>query len=162
MRRVMLMLSALGMVVGVLAGPVAAAPAGNAANAAKCEEGGYLDYTDANGNPFKNEGQCTRYAAKGGQLVPVPTADISFDQAAGTISGTGFTPNSTIRLVVDVRSPSGVFAVASDEPTDETGAFVASGFNFCPTSSDTSVNVKATDQSTGASVTESFPLTCGI
>src|SRR5215213_6299953 len=45
MRRVMLMLSALGMVVGVLAGPVAAAPAGNAANAAKCEEGGYLDYT---------------------------------------------------------------------------------------------------------------------
>ena len=60
MRRVMLMLSALGMVVGVLAGPVAAAPAGNAANAAKCEEGGYLDYTDAQRTPFKNEGQCTR------------------------------------------------------------------------------------------------------
>jgi len=56
----MLMLSALGMVVGVLAGPVTAAPAGNAANAAKCEEGGYLDYTDAQRTPFKNEGQCTR------------------------------------------------------------------------------------------------------
>src|SRR5215207_72190 len=95
MRRVMLMLSALGMVVGVLAGPVAAAPAGNAANAAKCEEGGYLDYTDANGDPFKNEGQCTSYAARGGQLVPVPTTpDISINQETSTISGTGFTPNS--------------------------------------------------------------------
>src|SRR5215208_3046364 len=95
MRRVMLMLSALGMVVGVLAGPVTAAPAGNAANAAKCEEGGYLDYTDAQGNPFKNEGQCTRYAARGGELVPVPTRpDISIDQETSTISGTGFTPNS--------------------------------------------------------------------
>src|SRR5215213_9204312 len=96
MRRVMLMLSALGMVVGVLAGPVTAAPA---ANAAKCEEGGYLDYTDAQRTPFKNEGQCTRYAAKGGQLVPVP--DISFDQTAGTISGIGFTPNSTVFLQVN-------------------------------------------------------------
>jgi hypothetical protein len=113
MRRVMLMLSALGMVVGVLAGPVTAAPGGNAANAAKCEEGGYLDYTDANGNPFKNEGQCTSYAARGGQLVPVPTGppDISLvqntpDEADGTISGTGFTPNSSVTLT-RVYSPSG-------------------------------------------------------
>src|SRR5215208_3879005 len=129
MRRVMLMLSALGMVVGVLAGPVTAAPAGNAANAAKCEEGGYLDYTDANGNPFKNEGQCTRYAAKGGQLVPIP--HISLDPAAGTISGTGFTPNSLIVLVVNISWPSGGSARNIPLSTDENGAFVASGFNFC-------------------------------
>jgi hypothetical protein len=108
-----MMLGALAMVVGLLAGPVAAAPGGNAANAHKCEEGGYLDYTDANGNPFKNEGQCTSYAARGGQLVPVPTGppDISLvqntpDEADGTISGTGFTPNSSVTLT-RVYSPSG-------------------------------------------------------
>jgi hypothetical protein len=113
MRRVTMMLGALAMVVGLLAGPVAAAPGGNAANAHKCEEGGYLDYTDAQGNPFKNEGQCTSYAARGGQLVPVPTGppDISLvqntpDEADGTISGTGFTPNSSVTLT-RVYSPSG-------------------------------------------------------
>src|SRR5215204_3160827 len=162
MRRVMLMLSALGMVVGVLAGPVTAAPAGNAANAAKCEEGGYLDYTDANGNPFKNEGQCTRYAAKGGQLVPVP--DISFDQTAGTISGIGFTPNSTVFLLVNgswtTGGSSGGSSVRTSAPTDETGAFVASGFNFCPTSSDTFFAVTATD-SAGIRVSESTGFDCG-
>src|SRR5215208_2234636 len=93
-KRIVMLLSVVALLVGMLAmsvGPGFAAPGGNAANAAKCEEGGYLDYTDANGNPFKNEGQCTRYAAKAGQLP-----DISFDQATGTISGTGFTPNSTV------------------------------------------------------------------
>ena len=160
MRRVMLMLSALAMVVGVLAAPVAAAPGGNAANAAKCEEGGYLDYTDAQGNPFKNEGQCTSYAARGGQLVPVP--DISLDPAAGSISGTGFTPNSTIVLVVSMHWLSEASAVASEEPTDETGAFVASGFNFCPTSSDTSVDVTAIDRAgAGVRVSESTVVDCG-
>ena len=163
MRRVMLMLSALGMVVGVLAGPVTAAPAGNAANAAKCEEGGYLDYTDAQRTPFKNEGQCTRYAAKGGQLVPVP--DISFDQAAGTISGTGFTPNSTVFLHVNGSWATGGSSVITSARTDETGAFVASGFNFCPTSSDTFFDVTATvvfpDHSTGVSVNESTGFDCG-
>ena len=164
MRRVMLMLSALGMVVGVLAGPVAAAPAGNAANAAKCEEGGYLDYTDANGNPFKNEGQCTRYAAKAGQLP-----DISFDQATGTISGTGFTPNSTVFLHVNgswtTTEGTGGSSVITSVTTDETGAFVASGFNFCPTSSDTFFSVTAAvvypDHSTGLSVKESTGFDCG-
>jgi len=155
----MLMLSALAMVVGVLAAPVAAAPGGNAANAAKCEEGGYLDYTDAQGNPFKNEGQCTSYAARGGQLVPVP--DISLDPAAGTISGTGFTPNSTVFLVVNMSFPNGGTASRGSLSTDETGAFVASGFNFCPTTSDTSVNVTATDQSTGVRVSEFTVVDCG-
>src|SRR5215207_8662056 len=104
MRRVTMMLVAMAVMVPLFAVVAYAAPGGNAANAAKCEEGGYLDYTDAQGNPFKNEGQCTTYAARGGQLVPVSTADISIDVAAGTISGTGFTPNSPITTTV-VFSP---------------------------------------------------------
>ena len=75
MRRITLMLAAMAMMVSLFAVVAYAAAGGNAANAAKCEEGGYLYYTDAEGNPFKNEGQCTRYAARGGQLVS--TADIS-------------------------------------------------------------------------------------
>ncbi len=166
MRRVTMMLGALAMVVGVLAGPVAAAPGGNAANAAKCEEGGYLDYTDANGNPFKNEGQCSSYAARGGQLVPVPTGpDISLnmtDARIGTISGTGFTPNSLI-TVTNVYSPNGQTFTGTFGSTDATGAFVAppgGNFFFCFDPTNTSVEVTATDAE-GVSVTESFALSCG-
>jgi hypothetical protein len=156
-----MMLGALAMVVGLLAGPVAAAPGGNAANAAKCEEGGYLDYTDAQRTPFKNEGQCTSYAAKGGQLVPVPTADISLDQAAGTISGTGFTPLSPIRIQQEY-APGGLVVSNNIGPTDRTGAFVASGFDFCFDSYISPiVRVTVTDgASPPVSVTESFTLSC--
>src|SRR5215213_1232127 len=159
MRRVMLMLSALGMVVGVLAGPVAAAHAG------KCEEGGYLDYTDANGNPFKNEGQCTRYAARGGQLVPVPvlTPDITITYQGfdtGTISGTGFTPNSQITYTV-TYSPSGLTYTGNDVFTDAMGAFtLGDDFGFCFNDTNTSIQVTATD-SEKVSATESLALSCG-
>jgi hypothetical protein len=156
MRRVTLMLGTLAIVVGLLGGPVAAAPGGNAANAAKCEEGGYLNYTDANGNVFKNEGQCTSYAARGGTLVPV--ADISLDQAAGTISGTGFTPNSPITNS-RVYSPNGQSVTDSLVSTDATGAFVDSGLNFCFDPANTSITVTITDGA-GVSVTETFALSC--
>src|SRR5215217_4109175 len=152
MRRVTMMLGALAMVVGLLAGPVAAAPGGNAANAHKCEEGGYLDYTDAQGNPFKNEGQCTSYAARGGQLVPTGP-HLSLDLSAGTISGTGFVPNRNFSFIT--------FGLS----TDATGAFTTGDLRedltFCPTESTTSVEVTATDAE-GVTVTQSFPLECGV
>jgi hypothetical protein len=157
-----MMLVAMALMVPLFAVVAYAAAGGNAANAHKCKQGGYLDYTDANGNPFKNEGQCTSYAARGGQLVPVP--DISLDQAAGTISGTGFTPNSTVVLVVNMawstESGSGRISSRSSLSTDGTGAFFASGFDFCPTSSDTSVDVSATD-SAGHSAGEFTVVDCG-
>ena len=57
---------------GALSLSALAAPGGgNSAGSAACEEGGYLDWTDAAGNAFKNEGACIRYAAQGGQLVAV-------------------------------------------------------------------------------------------
>jgi hypothetical protein len=160
MRRVTLMLVAMAVMVPLFAVVAYAAAGGNAANAHKCEEGGYLDYTDAQGNPFKNEGQCTRYAARGGQLVPVPvsTADISLDQAAGTISGTGFTPNSEVVITRTYTPGGGPFS--SPVSTDATGAFVDSGYVFCFDAANTSVEVTATDAA-GVTVTESFPLSCG-
>jgi hypothetical protein len=164
MRRVTMMLVAMALMVPLFAVVAYAAAGGNAANAHKCKQGGYLDYTDANGNPFKNEGQCTRYAAKAGQLP-----DISFDQATGTISGTGFTPNSTVFLHVNgswtTTEGTGGSSVITSVTTDETGAFVKGGFNFCPTSSDTFFSVTATvvfpDHSTGLSVKESTGFDCG-
>jgi hypothetical protein len=139
-----------------------AAAGGNAANAHKCEEGGYLDYTDANGDPFKNEGQCTSYAARGGQLVPVPTGpDITIDQAAGTISGTGFTPNSSSFFVTTAFSPSGLTVFGLNPvTTDATGAFVSSGWNFCLGEGDTSANVTVSNRALAVRVTETFPIEC--
>ena len=166
MKRI-LVLSVVALMVGMLAmsvGPGFAAPGGNSANAAKCAEGGYLDYTDANGNPFKNEGQCTRYAAHGGQLVPVPTANISLDPVSGTISGTGFTPNS--RLIFQFEySPAGVVHQFGDSfSTDATGAFVfGPGVDFCAPNGvrgDQDIQVTVTD-SAGVSATESVEINCG-
>jgi hypothetical protein len=139
-----------------------AAAGGNAANAHKCEEGGYLDYTDAKRDPFKNEGQCTRYAARGGQLVPVPTGpDITLDQAAGTISGTGFTPNSSSFFVTTAFSPSGLTVFGLNPvTTDATGAFVSSGWNFCLGEGDTSANVTVSNRALAVRVTETFPIEC--
>jgi hypothetical protein len=146
----------LMLLLSMLVFPVVATAQGNSEAAHACEEGGYLNYIDADGNTFKNEGQCTRYAAQGGTLVR--KADISLDQAAGSISGTGFTPNSAITST-RVYSPNGQSFTDSLVSTDATGAFVDSGLNFCFDSANTGVQVTITDAS-GVSVTETFPLTC--
>jgi hypothetical protein len=141
--------------------PADAATGGNSANAHKCAQGGHLDYTDAQGNPFKNAGHCTRYAARGGQLLPGPgsTADITLDQAAGSISGTGFTPNSPITLR-RVYLPGPSDNTDTDWQTDATGAFnTGDAFDFCFDLANTSVVVTATDGE-GVTVTRSFPLSC--
>jgi hypothetical protein len=169
MKRILLLVTAalvMATMVIVSALPAIAAPGGNAANAAKCEEGGYLDYTDANGNPFKNEGQCTRYAAKGGQLVP--TANISLDPVSGTISGTGFTPNSRFDLKFGYSPNGGGINFLGFSSTDATGAFVLGpGVDFCEPSGfptgitgDQLLQVTVTD-SAGVHATEFAEISCG-
>ena len=169
MKRILMLSSVAAMMAAAMAlsGVAAwAAPGGNAANAAKCEEGGYLDYTDANGNPFKNEGQCTRYAAKDGQLMP--TANVSLDPVSGTISGTGFTPNSVLDLEFRYSPNGEMITLVGLFSTDATGAFVfGPGVDFCDPSGiptgvtgDTGLQVTVTD-SAGVSATESVQLSCG-
>src|SRR5215212_5144721 len=165
MRRVTMMLVAMALMVPLFAVVAYAAAGGNAANAHKCKQGGYLDYTDANGNPFKNEGQCTSYAARGGQLVAVPvlTPDITITYQGfdtGTISGTGFTPNSQI-TVTRTYLPGGPTFTVDDISTDATGAFtIGDDFDFCFIDTNTSIQVTATD-SAGVSATESLAFSCG-
>ncbi len=80
----------------VFSAPVLAKPGGNAAAAAACRHGGFVDYTDSAGNPFRNTGACVRHAAHGGALVPVaagPFSVVYSGSVAGvfsaTLNGTG-------------------------------------------------------------------------
>jgi hypothetical protein len=91
------------------AAPTLAKPGGNAAASAACENDGYLDWTDVDGNAFRNAGACVRYAAHGGTLVPVvvdPVDPFSISYApsgtngfVATLTGTGLEPDSTVDLV---------------------------------------------------------------
>ena len=86
----------------------ALAKSGNSAAAAACQDGGYVDWTDAAGNAFRNTGACVSYAAHGGTLVPVvvdpvnpfsvsyrPSGTSGFQ---ATVTGSGLEPNSSVDL----------------------------------------------------------------
>lgn len=120
---------------------------GNSGSNDVCQMGGYLDLTDANGNPFKNVGECVSYAAQGGTLP-----NLSID--GGAISGSGFTPDSTIVVLTRYYTPSGqtedgLLPLA----IDSNGAFSRSG--YCALPDETAVEITATDAA-GVSRTESF------
>ena len=86
----------------------ALAESGNSAAAAACLDGGYVDWTDAAGNAFRNTGACVSYAAHGGTLVPVvvdPVNPFSVSYrpsgATGfqaTVTGSGLEPDSSVDL----------------------------------------------------------------
>jgi hypothetical protein len=58
-------------VFGLLAGASPALAQGNAEATQACKDGGYLNWLDADGNPFLNQGQCVQYVAQGNTLYPV-------------------------------------------------------------------------------------------
>jgi hypothetical protein len=59
----------------VIPASASAAPGGNAANAKACQQGGWQQWVRADGSTFKNTGECTSHAAKGGTLqLPAPPA----------------------------------------------------------------------------------------
>ena len=92
--RFIAILGASLMLLGVLAMPASAKPGGNAGASAACANGGYQNYTDANGNAFKNEGQCSKYAAQGNALVPVVTEDPAVTRCKQEAAAAGFDPNA--------------------------------------------------------------------
>ena len=87
----------------VFSAPVLAKPGSNAAAAAACRHGGFVDYTDSAGNPFRNTGACVSHAAHGGALVPVaagPFSVVYSGPVAGvfnaTLNGTGLAATSSV------------------------------------------------------------------
>jgi hypothetical protein len=80
-----------------MAAPSWAAKGGNSANAKLCQPGGYPGVLlNQLAETFKNEGACTKYAAKGGQIVGVnavaePPSGGRFN---ATYSGFGLKPGT--------------------------------------------------------------------
>ncbi len=80
---------------------------GNSEAARACKEGGYVNYTDTEGNPFENAGACVSYAAEGYELVPVvvvvPSIDLQILHRDGVvfdyiITGAGLDPETDVIL----------------------------------------------------------------
>jgi hypothetical protein len=81
--RVLILFGVCAVLLGFLVSPVVAAPGGNAAQAAQCQDGGYLTYTRADGTPFKNAGQCTAYAAQGNALIMHSVSSCGIERSPG-------------------------------------------------------------------------------
>lgn len=128
----------------VFAAPVLAKPGGNAAAAAACRHGGFVDYTDSAGHPFRNTGACVSHAAHGGALVPVAAGPFSVVYSASvpgafraTLNGTGLesTSSVTFSFVWPARSviitfnsdaSGNIFLVHDEQCTDINGANMSS------------------------------------
>jgi hypothetical protein len=88
----------------------ALAESGNSEAAAACQDGGYVDWTDAAGNAFRNTGACVSYAAHGGALVPVVVDPVNpftvayrasgTDGFFATVTGSGLEPDSSVDLLL--------------------------------------------------------------
>ena len=70
-----------------------------------CRNGGYVNWTDADGAPFKNQGDCVSYVARGGVLVPIATGSFSVQYSSigptsfrAVFTGTGLEPSSSVRF----------------------------------------------------------------
>ena len=102
----------------LLASVATALPAmagGNATASAACDGAGYLDWTDVDGNGFRNTGACVSYAARGGTLVPVVVDVDPFSVAysasgtngfVATVTGSGLEPGSPVDVVLTWGSTS--------------------------------------------------------
>jgi hypothetical protein len=93
-RRVLIALVTFTLLMVSLTVPVLGAKGGNSTASKACENGGYVNWTKANGSTFKNEGDCTKYAAMGGTLV---AAAHVFARAFSNVDGIpGFNPATDV------------------------------------------------------------------
>ncbi len=106
--RGLLILSTVLLVLAVQS--AASAQRGGYAEAAHaCEEGGYTDYTRADGSPFTSTGDCVRYVATGGTLQPRVTAprissiEVTYSTSGNQLilrfMGSGFEAGTTVFVV---------------------------------------------------------------
>jgi hypothetical protein len=137
-----MLLGVLVLIVALIAPlSAAAAPGGNAAAARACQKDGYTQWTTADGLTFKNAGQCTSYAARGGVLTPVQkpveTLVLEFDMSwdvfgEGTlfIEGSGLAAGSQVAATL---SGSGSIVLGSPVAVaDVDGAFfVFTSYSGC-------------------------------
>ena len=149
-----------------IAAPTLATPGGNAVAAAACQDGGYVDWTDAAGNAFRNSGACVSYAARGGTLVPVvveppePVNPFSvvyrtsgINGFQGTVSATGLEPDSS----VDVVLTWGATPITVGDVADSTGTAMTIVSGICSMGGSPITAVTAMGTPAGGEHTE-YPL----
>jgi hypothetical protein len=140
------------------ASPVVAAPEGTPPKPTRCENGGYRTYTRTDGSLFKNEGQCTRYAAQGGTLRPlaIPSLTITPTPGGWIGSGSGLLRGSTI--TVDFVYPNDFAASENLGTADNNGNFLQSYGYSCLAHTSFTLHGVAADGSPVSSAT--FPASC--
>ena len=86
MRTLVTLCAALALTVGVA---TATAGGGNSGNAKLCQKGGWQYWVRVDQTPFKNQGDCVSYAARGGILTAPGSSAQSLceDQLGGTYAG---------------------------------------------------------------------------
>jgi hypothetical protein len=144
--------------------PTLAKAGGNSAASAACEDGGYVNWTDEAGNPFRNAGACVSYAAHGGTLVPVVVVVSPFSVAyrasgtngfVATVEGSGLEPDSS----VDVVFTWGSTTMTLGNVADATGAISFSVSGVCSSLGSALTGVSVVGIPAGGEQTEySFPL----
>ena len=86
MRTLLALCAALVLTVGAAN---AAAGGGNSENAKRCQKGGWKYWVRADGTPFRNQGDCVSYAARGGTLTAPQSAAqlLCEEELGGTYAG---------------------------------------------------------------------------
>lgn len=126
------------LLLGMLAIPAQAGPGGNRANAAVCANGGYRYLADADGNPFRNAGQCLRHVARSSATITVTGNTVRGSVNDFLVSGSGFLANAS--LSVRFATDTGVVAVPPDPYTTDASGNFANPFSWTCSSGSGSVN----------------------
>ena len=121
-----------------LAAPALAKSGGNSAGSAACANGGYRNFTRADLTTFKNEGDCTKYTAKGGVLKPVVVVQRVFARAWTDRNANQTFDADIDTLIAELVDANGDQALGAGDnykvyglPTDLTGT----GFATCSATS---------------------------
>lgn len=125
---------AMLLILAFAAPALAKGPGGNSGASAACENGGYLNWTRHDGSTFKNEGDCTRYAAKGGTLTPAVISPITLTYYPyppdgpgepsrwGVLIGYAVEPGGSFNITwLTLSGDWSVFMGLSPDPGQETG-----------------------------------------
>lgn len=85
----------------------------------QCSDGGYLHYTDADGNSFKNASMCAKSIADGGIVEVIPYLKIVWSKPVdgrtwGKVTGEGLLPGATVYAHVDGGTDIDIYRVSGD------------------------------------------------
>lgn len=98
----------------------------------QCQGDGFLSVTTADGEPFKNAGQCMKYIRQGGEVVARARLIVTFtapvdDRFYVDVSGSGLLPGAFLYVGTDVSTPIDVFQVDAAGNLAFTGGYYPCG-----------------------------------